>query len=63
MSNAEILSMPVRAMHMFTTSTAEQFLELGKAAGVTKVEPALRGPGGARLSAARADEHDRLCGP
>jgi Mannosylglycerate hydrolase MGH1-like glycoside hydrolase domain len=35
-----------RAMHLFATSTAEQFLELGKAAGITEVEPARRGPSG-----------------
>jgi hypothetical protein len=29
-----------RAMHVFATSTAEQFLELGKAAGVTEVQKA-----------------------
>jgi hypothetical protein len=29
-----------RGMHLFATSTGEQFLELGKAAGVTEVEPA-----------------------
>jgi Glycosyl hydrolase family 63 C-terminal domain len=29
-----------RAMHVFATSTAEEFLELGKIAGVTEVEPA-----------------------
>jgi hypothetical protein len=28
-----------RAMHLFATSTAEQFLELGKIAGIVKVEP------------------------
>src|SRR4029453_14741897 len=32
-----------RAMHLFATSTAEQVLELGKAAGITEVEPARRG--------------------
>ena len=32
-----------RAMHLFATSTAEQFLELGKAAGIIEVEPARRG--------------------
>ena len=35
-----------RAMHVFATSTAEQFLELGKVAGITEVEPARRGPSG-----------------
>jgi Mannosylglycerate hydrolase MGH1-like glycoside hydrolase domain len=35
-----------RGMHVFATSTAEQFLELGKAAGVTEVEPARSGQGG-----------------
>jgi hypothetical protein len=29
-----------RLMHLFATSTAEQFLELGKAAGIVEVEPA-----------------------
>ncbi len=29
-----------RAMHLFATSTAEQFAELGKAAGITEVQPA-----------------------
>jgi hypothetical protein len=27
-------------MHLFATSTAEQFLELGAAAGIVEVEPA-----------------------
>jgi len=35
-----------RAMHVFATSTAEQFLELGKAAAITEVEPARRGQSG-----------------
>jgi hypothetical protein len=35
-----------RAMHLFATSTAEQVLELGKAAGITEVEPARRGQSG-----------------
>jgi hypothetical protein len=30
-------------MHLFATSTAEQFLELGKVAAVTEVEPARSG--------------------
>jgi hypothetical protein len=30
-------------MHLFATSTPEQFLELGKTAGITKVELAPRG--------------------
>jgi hypothetical protein len=30
-------------MHVFATSTAEQFLELGRAAAITEVEPAPRG--------------------
>jgi hypothetical protein len=30
-------------MHVFATSTAEQFLELGKAAAITEVQPAPRG--------------------
>ena len=34
-------------MHLFATSTAEQFLELGKVAGITEVEPARRGQSGA----------------
>lgn len=29
-----------RAMHLFATSTAEEFVELGKAAGITEVVPA-----------------------
>ena len=33
-----------RLMHLFATSTAEQFLELGKAAGITEVEPAATFP-------------------
>jgi Glycosyl hydrolase family 63 C-terminal domain len=33
-----------RLMHLFATSTPEQFLELGKAAVMTQVEPAPRGP-------------------
>jgi hypothetical protein len=36
-----------RGMHLFATSTAEQFLELGKAAGITDVELARRGQSGA----------------
>jgi hypothetical protein len=32
-----------RLMHVFATSTPEQFLELGKAAVITEVEPAPRG--------------------
>jgi hypothetical protein len=32
-----------RLMHVFATSTAEQFLELGRAAAITEVEPAPRG--------------------
>jgi mannosylglycerate hydrolase MGH1-like protein len=32
-----------RLMHVFATSTSEQFLELGKAAVITQVEPASRG--------------------
>jgi hypothetical protein len=35
-----------RAMHLFATTPAEQFLELGKAAGITEVEPARRGQSG-----------------
>jgi len=35
-----------RAMHVFATSTAGQFLDLGKAAGITEVDPARRGPSG-----------------
>jgi hypothetical protein len=34
-----------RAMHLFATSTAEQFLELGKTAGITEVVQAQRGLG------------------
>jgi hypothetical protein len=33
-----------RAMHLFATSTAEQFLELGKVAGVVEVDPARTSP-------------------
>ncbi len=36
-----------RAMHLFATSTAKEFLELGKAAGVSEVEPAPSGPAAA----------------
>jgi hypothetical protein len=36
-----------RGMHLFATSTAEQFLELGKAAGITDVELARRDQSGA----------------
>jgi Mannosylglycerate hydrolase MGH1-like glycoside hydrolase domain len=36
-----------RAMHLFATSTAEQFLELGTAAAITEVESAPRGQSGA----------------
>jgi hypothetical protein len=36
-----------RIMHLFATSTAEQFLELGTAASVIEVEPATSGPSGA----------------
>jgi hypothetical protein len=32
-----------RGMHLFATSTAEQFLELGRAAAVTEVEPEATG--------------------
>jgi hypothetical protein len=32
-----------RAMHIFATSTAEQFLELGKVAGVVEMDPAAKG--------------------
>jgi Glycosyl hydrolase family 63 C-terminal domain len=32
-----------RAMHVFATSTAEQFLELGRIAALTEIEPARRG--------------------
>jgi Glycosyl hydrolase family 63 C-terminal domain len=35
-----------RLMHLFATSTAEQFLELGKAAGTVEVEPATTGRSG-----------------
>jgi hypothetical protein len=35
-----------RAMHLFATSTAEQFLDLGKLAGITEVEPARGGQSG-----------------
>ena len=35
-----------RGMHLFATSTAEQFLELGKAAAVVEVEPETRGTTG-----------------
>jgi hypothetical protein len=33
----------VRTMHLFETGTVEEFLELGKIAGITEVEPARRG--------------------
>jgi hypothetical protein len=36
-----------RGMHLFATSTAEQFLELGRVAGITEVEPAESGKKGA----------------
>ena len=36
-----------RAMHLFATSTAEQYLELGKIAGAVEVEPARRDQSGA----------------
>ena len=42
-----------RAMHLFATSTAEQALELGKAAGITEVEPASTRPTGSRTSQGR----------
>jgi hypothetical protein len=35
-----------RAMHLFATSTAEQFLDLGKLAGITEGEPARGGQSG-----------------
>jgi len=35
-----------RAMHLFATSTAEGFLELGKIAAITDTEPARRGESG-----------------
>jgi hypothetical protein len=35
-----------RAMHLFATSTSQEFLELGKGAGVTEVEPAATGQTG-----------------
>jgi len=34
-------------MHLFATTTAEQVLEIGKAAGITEVVPARRGQSGA----------------
>ena len=33
-----------RAMPLFATTTAEQGMELGKVAGIAKVEPARHGP-------------------
>jgi hypothetical protein len=42
-----------RAMHLFATSTAKQYLELGKIAGAVEVEPARRGPAGAAISRPR----------
>jgi hypothetical protein len=41
-----------RAMHLFATSTAEQFLELGAKAGVVEVEP--------ESSGQRTDASNRL---
>jgi hypothetical protein len=35
-----------RGMHLFATSTAEQFVDLGRAAGITEVEPPRRGQSG-----------------
>jgi hypothetical protein len=35
-----------RAMHLFATSTAEQVVDLGRAAGFTEVEPRRRGQSG-----------------
>jgi Mannosylglycerate hydrolase MGH1-like glycoside hydrolase domain len=42
-----------RAMHLFATSTAKQYLELGKIAGAVEVEPARSGPAGAAISRPR----------
>ncbi len=33
-----------RAMHIFATSTADQFVEIGKAAGAVEVDPTLQAP-------------------
>jgi len=33
-----------RAMHIFATSTADQFIEIGKAAGAVEVDPTLKAP-------------------
>jgi hypothetical protein len=35
-----------RAMHLFATSTGQEFLELGKVAGVMEIEPKPSGPAG-----------------
>jgi hypothetical protein len=35
-----------RAMHLFATSTAQRYLELGKVAGITEAEPAPRSQAG-----------------
>jgi hypothetical protein len=42
-----------RTMHLFATSTAEQFLELGKMAAVVEMEPAKSGPMGEARRRAR----------
>ena len=49
-----------RGMHLFATSTAEQFLELGKAAAVVEVEPAPSGATGGAAVAAAADSAEAL---
>jgi hypothetical protein len=42
-----------RAMHLFATSTSEQYLTLGKVAGITEVEPASISPTGSGTSPGR----------
>jgi hypothetical protein len=42
-----------RAMHFFAMSTAEQFLELGRAAAVVEIEPAPRQTGRGLVSQPR----------
>jgi hypothetical protein len=41
-----------RSLHLFATSTAEQFVKLGKVAGITEAEPA---PSGRAAGTARSD--------
>jgi hypothetical protein len=42
-----------RAMHLFATSTSQEYLELGKIAGVVEAEPASTRPTGSRTSQGR----------